>query len=108
MGLVCIGRVAHGVLLLKSIVEYCETLLNFMQIMPHWILRLGVGTVEEDGEGMIKKIYVFMNLYCILSKKQNIPYQDREVLSSSSALLGQLADSFETSKKSFWKQLTRG
>lgn len=49
-----------------------------------------------------------MNLYYILSKKQNIPYQNCEVLSSYSALLGQLADSFETSKKSFWKQLTRG
>lgn len=59
LGLVCIGRVSHGVLLLKSIVEYCETMLNFMQIMPHWILRLGVGRVEEDREVMIKNIYIY-------------------------------------------------
>lgn len=75
-----------------------------MQIMPHWILRSGVRRVEEDGEVMVK----YINLYYILSKKRNIPYQDCEVLSSSSALLDQLADFFETFKKFFWKQLTRG
>lgn len=47
------------VLLLKSIVEYCEMLLNFTQIMPHWILRLGVERVEEDGGVMVKNIYIY-------------------------------------------------
>lgn len=42
------GRGASGgspvrVFLLRDTVEYCETLLNSMQIVPHWILRFGRG-----------------------------------------------------------------